>query len=59
MAEQQSNDLAFEQVEVPLAQLVELHRNGASRREVRGAQYDAGLAWVWFPVRCGGLGVAS
>jgi alkylation response protein AidB-like acyl-CoA dehydrogenase len=24
----------------------------------RGAQYDLGLAWVWFPVGFGGLGVA-
>ncbi|MGI8795090.1 MAG: acyl-CoA dehydrogenase family protein [Acidimicrobiia bacterium] len=26
--------------------------------ELRGAQYDLGLAWVWFPVGFGGLGLA-
>jgi alkylation response protein AidB-like acyl-CoA dehydrogenase len=27
-------------------------------QEFRGALYDAGLAWVWFPAGCGGLGVS-
>lgn len=30
----------------------------ASRPEILGAQFDAGLAWVHFPQDCGGLGVS-
>jgi alkylation response protein AidB-like acyl-CoA dehydrogenase len=31
----------------------------ASPEEFRGAQYDAGLAWVWFPQGFGGLGAPA
>src|ERR1039458_2867409 len=41
-----------------LAELIGLHRRGVTNLILRGAQYDAGLAWVWFPPGCGGLGVA-
>src|SRR5262245_61042653 len=38
-----------------------LHRHPpeqTSARDFLQARYDAGLAWVWFPVGCGGLDVA-
>ncbi|MGD9793482.1 MAG: acyl-CoA dehydrogenase family protein [Acidimicrobiia bacterium] len=58
MPEQPSLDRSSEVVGPRLAGLVDLHRNGATRRELRAAQYDAGLAWVWFPIGCGGLDLA-
>jgi len=42
-----------------LAAVVARHRSGADKATVHGAQFDAGLAWVWFPEGCGGLGLSG
>ncbi|MGD9995404.1 MAG: acyl-CoA dehydrogenase family protein [Ilumatobacteraceae bacterium] len=46
------------QVEAAVAELLAAHDpRQMSDHEFRGARYDAGLAWVHFPVGFGGLGV--
>lgn len=48
----------LDQVEAALDALLAAHDPGAmSDIEFRGARYDAGLAWVHFPVGFGGLGL--
>jgi alkylation response protein AidB-like acyl-CoA dehydrogenase len=37
--------------------LADHHPSREAPQDFRGAQYDAGLAWVWFPEGQGGLGV--
>lgn len=47
------------QIETALDALLETHDpTTMDKHEFRGAVYDAGLAWVHFPVGYGGLGVA-
>ena len=44
-------------VDAPVDRLLE-ENDPADAIAFRGAQYDLGLAWVWFPVGFGGLGLA-
>jgi len=47
-------------VDAAVDRLLETHDpRGMDRKVFRGHQFDAGLAWVHFPVGHGGLGVAA
>jgi alkylation response protein AidB-like acyl-CoA dehydrogenase len=52
---QEAGVITADQMRSKARELVEATR-GADRREFLGARYDAGLAWVNFPVGFGGLG---
>ena len=53
-----SHDPERSKVEAALDELLRTHDpKQVDDRTFRGARYDAGLAWVHFPVGCGGLGV--
>jgi alkylation response protein AidB-like acyl-CoA dehydrogenase len=52
------DDAATEQVVALVDRLIAEHPPATSDPvELRGAQYDLGLAWVWFPPGFGGLGL--
>jgi alkylation response protein AidB-like acyl-CoA dehydrogenase len=52
-----SSDTGTAQVDALVDRLLE-ENDPADAIAFRGAQYDLGLAWVWFPVGFGGLGLA-
>jgi alkylation response protein AidB-like acyl-CoA dehydrogenase len=52
-----ASDTGTERVDALVDQLVTEH-DPADAVAFRGAQYDLGLAWVWFPVGFGGLGLS-
>ena len=52
-----TNDADLARVEAALDDLLNVNDpTSMDDRSFRGARYDAGLAWVHFPVGCGGLG---
>jgi alkylation response protein AidB-like acyl-CoA dehydrogenase len=52
-----ASDTSIEPVDDLVDRLLE-ENDPADAIAFRGAQYDLGLAWVWFPVGFGGLGLA-
>ncbi|HEV8205365.1 MAG TPA: acyl-CoA dehydrogenase family protein [Acidimicrobiia bacterium] len=52
-----ASDTGTGQVDALVDRLLE-ENDPADATAFRGAQYDLGLAWVWFPVGFGGLGLA-
>src|SRR5207245_2819831 len=55
-----SDEQGAEAVRVAVAEFLAAHDpSKASAQELWGAQFDAGLAWVHFPVGEGGLGVSA
>jgi hypothetical protein len=47
-------------VQTGMNRLIALHQGGASAAALRAAQFDLGLAWVWFPnTRVGSASIAN